>query len=89
MPRDRPATDSSIGWIFAMFGSCSALIFLYFVIIPECTGLSARNGGSAVCSLNLPVLYVCALIFLAGTILSGYFLARSALRDREGQPPAA
>ncbi len=84
MPPDRPAPDAPIGWIFAMFGSCSALIFLYFVIIPECNGLSTRNGGTTSCVINQPVLYLCVLIFLAGTIFSGYCLARTVLQNRKG-----
>ena len=73
----------ALPWLISLFGSVSALGILFFVILPLCSGPEGKSGGTWSCGSDMPVVYLCSFLFLAGAVYSGYRLVRIGMEERD------
>ena len=82
MPPEGSGCSPALPWLISLVGSTSALGILYFVILPLCAGPAAKGGGTWSCGPDMPVVYLCSALFLAGAVYSAYRLVRIGIEER-------
>ena len=82
MPPEGLYGSPALPWFISLFGSVSALGILFFIILPHCAGPAGKGGGTWSCGPDMPVVYLCSFLFLAGAVYSGYRLVRIGMEER-------
>ena len=76
MPPEGFPGNPVLPWLISLSGSLSALGILFFVIHPLCSGPAGKGGSTWSCGPDMPVVYLCTFLFLAGAVFSTYRLVR-------------
>ena len=75
MPETDIASKDVFGYLLCLVLSLSMLIFLVFIVIPDCADLAVASGGSARCETGSNM-YLFGAAFAAVVLYAGYTICR-------------